>query len=170
MRALLIVISLQLALGTVPAAGQTTGDNLPDIGTPASTTLSLVDEYKIGLMIVRSLRDAGQIIEDPEITEYLQSLGMRLSSQAHEGAHRFFEPDRDRRLQRHRPPGSGARQAPSRGTWTRHAARTDRRLLCPPEAVTGKGSIRAPAGLRGRVDRRPRHAPWSGHQPGRRRG
>ncbi len=40
-------------------------------------------------MIVRSLRDAGQIVDDPEINEYLQSLGMRLASQAHEGAHRF---------------------------------------------------------------------------------
>ena len=89
MRALLIVISLQLALGAVPAAAQTTASELPDIGTPASTTLSLADEYKIGLMIVRSLRDSGQIVEDPEIAEYLQALGMRLSSQAHEGAHRF---------------------------------------------------------------------------------
>ena len=51
----------------------------------------------------------------------------------------------------------------------RHAARADRRLLGPPEAA-GEGSIRAPAGLRGRVDRGPRHAPGSGHQPGRRPG
>ncbi len=63
--------------------------DLPDIGTPANTTLSLADEYKIGLMIVRSLRDAGQVIEDPEINEYLQSLGMKLASNAHEGAYRF---------------------------------------------------------------------------------
>jgi predicted Zn-dependent protease len=89
MRALLIVISLQLALGAAPAAAQATASDLPDIGTPASTTLSLADEYKIGLMILRSLREAGQIIEDPEINEYLQSLGMRLSSQAQEGAHHF---------------------------------------------------------------------------------
>jgi len=89
MRALIAVLSLQLAFGTGSAAAQTTGSDLPDIGTPASTTLSLIDEYKIGLMILRSLRDAGQVVEDPEITEYLQSLGMRLASQAHEGAHRF---------------------------------------------------------------------------------
>ena len=89
MRALVIVLSLQLGAGTAPAAAQAPGGELPDIGTPASTTLSLMDEYKIGLMIVRSLRDAGQIVEDPETTEYLQALGMRLASQAHEGAHRF---------------------------------------------------------------------------------
>ena len=88
MRAWLYILMLQFAAGVPLAAAQATAE-LPDIGTPASTTLSLADEYKIGLMIVRSLRDAGQIVEDPEINEYLQSLGMRLASQAHEGAHRF---------------------------------------------------------------------------------
>ena len=88
MRAWLFILMLQFAAGVPLAAAQATAD-LPDIGTPASTTLSLADEYKIGLMIVRSLKDAGQIVEDPEINEYLQSLGMRLASQAHEGAHRF---------------------------------------------------------------------------------
>jgi predicted Zn-dependent protease len=89
MRFLFAILTLPLVAGPAPAAAQTTGSELPDIGTPASTTLSLADEYKIGLMIVRSLRESGQIVEDPEINEYLQSLGMRLASQAHEGAHRF---------------------------------------------------------------------------------
>jgi predicted Zn-dependent protease len=88
MRAIVLAASL-LPIIVAPAAAQTGSSELPDIGTPASTTLSLIDEYKIGLMIVRSLRESGQIVEDPEITEYLQSLGMRLASQAHEGAHRF---------------------------------------------------------------------------------
>jgi predicted Zn-dependent protease len=89
MRALTAVLMLQLAFGMPEAGAQAAGSGLPDIGTPASTTLSLADEYKIGLMIVRQLRESGQIIEDPEINEYLQSVGMRLASQAHEGAHRF---------------------------------------------------------------------------------
>jgi beta-barrel assembly-enhancing protease len=88
MRAWPLVLTMQLA-AALPAAAQTAASELPDIGNPANTALSLEDEYKIGLMIVRSMRDAGQIVEDPEINEYLQSLGMRLSSQAHEGAHRF---------------------------------------------------------------------------------
>ena len=86
MRALTAVLLLLLA---APALAQTTGSELPDIGNPANTTLSLEDEYKIGLMILRQLRESGQVVEDPEINEYLQGLGMRLSSQAHEGAHRF---------------------------------------------------------------------------------
>src|SRR5690606_17181698 len=39
--------------------------------------------------IVRGLRDSDQILEDPEVTEYIQSLGHRLSMHATEGAHRF---------------------------------------------------------------------------------
>ncbi len=89
MRVLTVILSLLLAVNGAPAVAQAPGGDLPDIGTPASTTLSLIDEYKIGLMIVRGLRDAGQIVDDPEVTEYLQSLGMRLASHAHEGAHRF---------------------------------------------------------------------------------
>ncbi|MGH8135628.1 MAG: M48 family metalloprotease, partial [Steroidobacteraceae bacterium] len=89
MRATRILLPLLLTLHGAALQAQTPGSDLPDIGTPASTSLSLEDEYKIGLMIVRSLRDAGQIIEDPEINEYLQTLGMSLSSNAHEGAHRF---------------------------------------------------------------------------------
>jgi len=89
MRAASLALSLLLAVHGPAARAQTAGDDLPDIGNPASTTLSLADEYKIGLMIVRGLRDAGQIVEDPEINEYLQSLGMSLASHAHEGGHRF---------------------------------------------------------------------------------
>jgi beta-barrel assembly-enhancing protease len=64
-------------------------DDLPDIGSPAQAMLTLEDEYQIGRMIVRGLRDQDQILEDPEVTEYIRSLGMKLSSQAHDGAQRF---------------------------------------------------------------------------------
>jgi beta-barrel assembly-enhancing protease len=64
-------------------------DDLPDIGSPAQAMLTLEEEYQIGRMIVRGLRDQDQILEDPEVTEYVRSLGMKLSSQAHDGAQRF---------------------------------------------------------------------------------
>ncbi|MGB5132000.1 MAG: M48 family metalloprotease [Steroidobacteraceae bacterium] len=89
MRATRIILPLLLTLHGAVVQAQLPDGDLPDIGTPANTTLSLADEYKIGLMIVRSLRDAGQVIEDPEINEYLQTLGMKLASNAHEGAYRF---------------------------------------------------------------------------------
>ena len=77
--------SLVLAGG----ASQADPEDLPDIGSPAQAMLTLEDEYQIGRMIVRGLRDQDQILEDPEVTEYIRSLGYRLSSQAHDGAQRF---------------------------------------------------------------------------------
>jgi predicted Zn-dependent protease len=84
------------ALFSFGAAAQDSGvvgnggaDDLPDIGSPAQAMITLQDEYQIGRMIVRGLRDQGQILEDPEVTDYIQSLGYRLSSQAHDGAQKF---------------------------------------------------------------------------------
>jgi predicted Zn-dependent protease len=78
--ALIVFLSLLLPLQSL--AQSSTANDLPDIGSPASSTLSLDDEYRIGLQVVRQLRDEGQIIEDPEATEYLQALGSRLVAQA----------------------------------------------------------------------------------------
>ena len=66
-----------------------TANELPDIGTPADATLTLNDEYQIGLMIVRGLRDQGQIVEDPEISDWIQSLGSRLAAQTQDGGQNF---------------------------------------------------------------------------------
>ncbi len=65
------------------------GENLPDIGSPASATISTSDEYRLGAQIVRQLRDEKAIMEDPEVTEYLQSLGQRLAAQAPDTNQRF---------------------------------------------------------------------------------
>ena len=80
-----IVASLVLVGGVTHADP----DDLPDIGSPAQAMLTLEDEYQIGRMIVRGLRDQDQILEDPEVTEYIRALGYRISSQAHDGSQRF---------------------------------------------------------------------------------
>jgi len=89
MRLAVLILSLALAAHGAPAGAQVPGNDLPDIGNPASTTLSISEEYRIGLAILRELRQAGRIVEDPEVNEYLQSLGLRLASEAHEGGYRF---------------------------------------------------------------------------------
>ena len=48
-----------------PAFGA--GEDLPDIGSPSDTILSKELEAQIGRSIYKSLRDAGQIVTDPEI-------------------------------------------------------------------------------------------------------
>lgn len=65
------------------------GQELPELGSSANAAISLDDEYRVGLMIVRGMRDTGQILEDPEVAEYIQELGHMLSSRAEEGQHQF---------------------------------------------------------------------------------
>ena len=79
--ALALLLSLP-AQSYAQSTGNSTGNELPDIGSPASSSLTLDDEYRIGLQIVRQLRDEGQVIEDPEATEYLQAVGSRIVAQA----------------------------------------------------------------------------------------
>lgn len=64
-------------------------NELPDIGTPADQVFTAGEEYSIGSSIVRQLRDSGEILDDPELTDYVQQLGQRLAVQAHEGNLKF---------------------------------------------------------------------------------
>jgi predicted Zn-dependent protease len=88
--AFLASLGLGAALGVAWMSGAMAAENdLPDLGSPANAAISLEDEYGAGLMMVRQLREAGLILEDPEVTEYMQDIGHRLSSRAEEGQHQF---------------------------------------------------------------------------------
>jgi predicted Zn-dependent protease len=63
---------------------------LPDLGSPATAAVSLEEEYRAGLGWFGSIRQSGQIIEDPEISDYIQQIGHSLSSHAEEGQHQFY--------------------------------------------------------------------------------
>ena len=58
-----------------PALAAVGTDDLPDIGAPWDSSLSLSEEYQIGRAIVHRLREAGELLDDPELTDYIQSLG-----------------------------------------------------------------------------------------------
>ncbi|HQR48263.1 MAG TPA: M48 family metalloprotease [Steroidobacteraceae bacterium] len=77
-----------LGLPTVARASEVQ-DQLPEMGTAAQQTLSLEDEYRLGRMVMRELRQSGRIVADPETNEYLQTLGLRLSSLANDGQRQF---------------------------------------------------------------------------------
>ncbi len=64
-------------------------DDLPELGSPANAAISLEEEYSVGLTFVRSMRESGAVLEDPEVSEYIQDIGHRLSSRAEEGQHQF---------------------------------------------------------------------------------
>jgi len=80
-----LAVSLTVATGLVSAQTE-----LPDIGNPAAATITVDEERQIGEMITKQLRDQGKIIDDPEVNEYVQSLGSRLASQASDPATRQF--------------------------------------------------------------------------------
>src|SRR5580658_5705339 len=67
----------------------TAGSNLPDLGSPAELALSHTDEYRLGAMVARELRDQNALTEDPEVCGYIQSVGQRLASQSDMGGEFF---------------------------------------------------------------------------------
>ncbi|HUO81381.1 MAG TPA: M48 family metalloprotease [Gammaproteobacteria bacterium] len=84
---LIFCIAIGLLPWTVGAAPRL--DDLPDIGSPSSAALSRDREDQIGRQILRMLRDSGQIIDDPEIDEYVQMVGDRLVGHAQETDYEF---------------------------------------------------------------------------------
>ncbi len=86
------VLAFSLAVFCAPPAQAQAAPNstdLPDIGSPAGAIVTQSDEYQLGAQIVRSLRDQKAILDDPEVTEYLQQLGQRIAAQAPDGNNRF---------------------------------------------------------------------------------
>jgi predicted Zn-dependent protease len=73
---------------STPVAAQPEHD-LPDIGAPWESILSRNEAYQLGRMIVHQLRQADQILEDPELTEYVQNIGHRLASRGSDGDSKF---------------------------------------------------------------------------------
>lgn len=72
-----LVYSLLLFILFAPLAP---ADDLPDLGDVSSTVLSPLDEKKIADQIMRDVMTSDEVISDPEITDYIQNLGMRLAS------------------------------------------------------------------------------------------
>jgi predicted Zn-dependent protease len=64
--------------------------DLPDLGSPATAAVSLDEEYRAGLGWFAGIRQSGQVLEDPEISDYIQQIGHSLSSRAEEGQHQFY--------------------------------------------------------------------------------
>ncbi len=98
---LIVLLSALLASATVAFAGEppapgdrvpmgpAPGSNLPDLGSPAETALSKSDEFRLGAMVAKELRDQNALIEDPEVNEYINDIGKRLASQSEMGGEYF---------------------------------------------------------------------------------
>lgn len=69
--------------------GITSANELPDFGSAADVLLSKSRERQIGRSVMLQLRNAGVILDDPQLTEYVSLLGARIASQANDGDHQF---------------------------------------------------------------------------------
>ena len=75
----LVVLATAFATAAAPPAVAVDTEDLPDIGAPWDSLLSRSEEDQIGRMIVYQLREADQLLDDPELSEYIQTIGHRLS-------------------------------------------------------------------------------------------
>lgn len=82
------LLALSILLASMPQANA--NSELPNIGDPVDRYLSPQDEYKLGSDFHRALHLKELLIDDPEIDNYLQSLGNRLSSGIGNYQFRFF--------------------------------------------------------------------------------
>ena len=85
----LVVLATAFATAAAPPAVAVDTEDLPDIGAPWDSLLSRSEEDQIGRMIVYQLREADQLLDDPELSEYIQTIGHRLSGHAESRAQRF---------------------------------------------------------------------------------
>lgn len=75
------VLACLICLGTAGAiAGFDPQSSLPDIGNTAQQTMSLSEEQRLGDEVMRYVRRAEPLVEDPELNEYISHLGNRLAS------------------------------------------------------------------------------------------
>ncbi len=68
-----------LLAGALPGRADQ-GITLPDIGDPADTVLSRAEERQLGSIIAAQIRSSLNVLSDPELNSYVQSLGTRLVS------------------------------------------------------------------------------------------
>jgi predicted Zn-dependent protease len=65
-------------LAAAPVLAQREPVALPEIGSSADSILSPQQERQYGTQMLRQLRGAGMVLEDPEIAEYIATLGYRV--------------------------------------------------------------------------------------------
>jgi len=84
---LLTLLGATLLAGSMSALAQDI--KLPDMGSPADAVLSKNEEARIGSAIMRQINASGKVLADPQINEYINEIGHRVSAFANDGNHSF---------------------------------------------------------------------------------
>ncbi len=83
---------LLLALSPLPSLGEAVA--LPELGDSSATSLTPAQERQIGGEVVRRMRNAGYLIDDPLVTSYIKNVGRTLATHTQGGdAFTFFVVD-----------------------------------------------------------------------------
>lgn len=81
-------------------------NNLPDLGDVSQTVLTPQDEQRIAEQILRQVAVSDEVLQDVEVTDYLQSLGNRLASASADTRQKFtFFVVRDKSINAFAMPG-----------------------------------------------------------------
>lgn len=78
----LLKAATALLLVITATAGTAADLQLPDIGDPAAAAWSPREQARIGKELVRNLRSAGKLLDDPLVTQYVAGVGARLVASA----------------------------------------------------------------------------------------
>jgi predicted Zn-dependent protease len=82
-------LSLTLALVVFSSGAGAADIRLPDMGSPADAILSKSAEAQYGRAIMRDIRRSGLVVEDPQLTEYVNEIGHRIAAQTSDGDMQF---------------------------------------------------------------------------------
>lgn len=86
---LIVTLLCSITLSTALAMEPSSNLSLPDFGDASGTLMSPQEEQSLGEEFMRSVRRSVKIIDDPQVEEYIQSLGYRLVAGADPQPYRF---------------------------------------------------------------------------------
>ena len=89
-RRIAALLTLAGALAAVAPAATRAETRLPDLGDAAGETLSRAEEERLGEAFLRQVRTHLRLVDDPEIADYVDSLGQRIASADSKRSYRFL--------------------------------------------------------------------------------
>lgn len=106
MRARLLLPALTCLALALPLAAQQQDISLPELGSSAAGLISPQEEQAYGASLLRELRSLNEVLDDPQVDAYLNSLGYRLvAASAAPGQHYVFTALRDPEINAFAAPG-----------------------------------------------------------------
>lgn len=106
MRARLLLPALTCLALSLPLAAQQQDVGLPELGSSAGGLISPQEEQAYGESMLRELRSLNEVLDDPQVDAYLNTLGYRLvAASADPGQHYTFTALRDPEINAFAAPG-----------------------------------------------------------------